>query len=95
MLPSYSQVNVQVSPFNKDLPELFAFKGYAEASFTGEGISDRLLLQVSERVGRNLTKVRLQSSSSVTDVSLHSLVSSAAGLTSLTLEDLSRTVTGE
>eukprot|EP00798_Chlamydomonas_sp_ICE-L_P027194 gene27194-2441_t len=97
----YSQTAVQ--KFKKQSPaakeDVFwhaakLFSGYTDVMCNGEGISDRLLLQISNRVGKNLTKIRVQSSSTLTDTSLLQLITTATCLTSLTIEDLSRAVTG-
>lgn len=69
--------------------------GYTEVAFSGEGVSDRLLIEVSKQAGPKLTKCKLQSSSSVTDAGLCQLVASSGNLQSLSFEDLSKSVSGE
>mmetsp|Transcript_14077 Transcript_14077/g.30515 ORF Transcript_14077/g.30515 Transcript_14077/m.30515 type:complete len:466 (+) Transcript_14077:51-1448(+) len=71
------------------------FTGYTEANFSGDGISDRVLVEVTAQVGKKLGKCKVHSSSVVTDSGLGVLISNATNLKSLILEDLSKMVTGK
>jgi hypothetical protein len=69
--------------------------GYTQATFSGDGTTDTLLSTVAGcPVGPELTRVRLTSSSNVTDVGLTALISRAPCLTSVELEDLARSNAG-
>ena len=48
--------------------------GYTDVSCSGDGNTDLVLSNMSKQVGSKLVRVKISSSSSVTDVGLHSLL---------------------
>eukprot|EP00798_Chlamydomonas_sp_ICE-L_P019444 gene19444-26104_t len=66
--------------------------GYEEASFLGESISDRVLMNVSDTVGQHLTKINVQDAYNVTDAGLLKLLTTAKGVVSVSIRDLSKNV---
>ncbi len=69
--------------------------GYTDVVLSGEGISDRVLLELAERTGPRLTRCKVQASASVTDTGLTALVKQAKNLQLLEVQGLTKPCAGE
>ena len=69
--------------------------GYSDVSLSGDGASDLVLCNLSERVGACLRKLKLLNSSTATDIGLRALMSQGAELQHVHLEELAKVSSGE
>ncbi len=69
-------------------------EGYSETTLSGDGATDRVLSNLSKRVGSGLKKFKLQNSSTVTDLGLHALVHNSKHLLHIHLEELAKVSSG-
>ncbi|MEW5300237.1 MAG: hypothetical protein WDW36_003179 [Sanguina aurantia] len=69
--------------------------GYTDVSFSGEGVTDALLQIVAAKSGSKFERVKIQSSSNVTDVGLFAMIDKASELQHVSVEELPSVITGE
>lgn len=68
--------------------------GYTDVSFSGEGVTDALLQIVAAKSGSKFERVKIQSSSNVTDVGLFAVIDKASNLQHISVEELPSVITG-
>ena len=69
--------------------------GYSDVSLSGDGASDLVLRNLSERVGACLRKLKLLNSSTATDIGLRALMSQGVELQHVHLEELAKVSSGK
>jgi hypothetical protein len=69
-------------------------EGYSEAALSGDGATNQVLVNLAERVGPTLKKLKIHNSSNISDTGLHALLSKGCNLQHVHLEEIPKAVSG-